>query len=325
MPVRSLFVATFLALTIPNATAGAKSDYLDAHSRLISDQDCPDARNMVAEFASAPANATYLRIQHIGDPGTAELAGEISRTVTWDVGMLSGYSIPLTSYALGQRGWRDVGPPSPASAFQLWCNGAGFVLNSSQFSHAAALTLEGPSVSVARDLEPAAAVFRNSTSALTIDGDIRVPWVQFDDAPVVDGTAQVSFFYYARDTTTGTLFAHVIALFGNRPPGVNGSGSEALSGDAYTAFAVSPLRATTFDGSPTRYVTVSPASATEQFVHGWSDRRFFRAHVTYEQFPAHAGRAEERIAPLDFAAARGLRCHDVWPAGRDLPGHWHGP
>lgn len=268
------------------AAAAAPPTYLDAHYRVLSAPDCVDARNMIAEFAPAPLNATYLRVQHVGDPGTAELAGEVANVVTWDVGTLSGLVLPAAAVADAQRGYRDQPPPDPASAFQLWCNGAGFVLNSRQFGHAVPLTLEGPSVSVARDFDPPLTVFRNATSALTITATVRVPWVAAESAPIIDGTAQVSLVYYARDMRSGTLFAHVIALFDNRAPGVNGSGTEAVSADAYTAFVVSPLSERTADGTPTRFVTRSPVSAAEQFVTGWSEPRNFRAHVTYAQFAA---------------------------------------
>lgn len=291
----SVAVLALVVATVAKSAAGAA--YVDARYRVISGPDCVDAANMVVEFAAAPKNATYLRIQHIGDPGTAELVGEIASVVTWDVGRLSGFSVPSPSYALAQRGWRDIGPPNPSSAFQLWCNGAGFVMNSRQFSHVMPLVLEGPSVSVARDLDPPADVFRNATSALTIEGSVRVPWVMTDTPPVTDGTAQVSFVYYAQDTTTGTLFAHVVALFDNRPSGTNGAGGEAVSADAYTAFVVSPLLPRTFDGTPTQFVTVSPLSAREQLVSGWSDQRFFRAHVTYAQFKSMLARLRQESLP----------------------------
>lgn len=281
------------ALALAAGAAAAPPDYLDAHFRVLSAPDCVDARNMVTEFDPAPVNVTYLRVQHVGDPGTAELAGEVGNVVTWDVGQLSGLSVPAAAIPGAQRGFRDLPPPDPASAFQLWCNGAGFVLNSRRFSHAVPLTLEGPSVSVARDFDPPLAVFRNGTSALTLEAGVSVPWVQSEAAPVTDGTAQASLFYYARDTVSGLLFAHVVALFDNRASGVNGAGTEAVSADAYTAFVVSPLRDTTADGTPTRFVTRSPLSAAEAFGQGWSERRYFRAYVTYEQFRAMLDRVRE--------------------------------
>ncbi len=254
--------------------------------RVISAPDCTDATGIIPELAPAPFNATYLRVQHIGDPGSAELEGEVANVVTLDRRRRDRFLPAAFHHAQAQRGFRDLGPPNPASAFQLWCNGAGFFINSRQFSHATPLTLEGPSASVARDLDPPATVFRDWTSALTIDADVSVPWVQYDGHPTAEGTAQVSFFYYARDTTTGTTFAHVIALFDNRAPGVNGTAGEAVSADAYTAFVVSPLRPTVFGGAPVQYVTVGAGSAHMRFETAWPERIHFRAQVTYDNFRA---------------------------------------
>lgn len=255
-------------------------------SRIISAPDCVDASRMVAEFDPAPLNVTYLRVQHIGDPGTAELAGEIAYPVTWDVGSRTGLAPPPSSYATTQRGFRDAGAPVESSAFQLWCNGAGFWINSRQFSHATMLTLEGPSASVARDLAPEAVMFRNGTSTLTIEASVAIPTVRQDTAPFTEGTAQVSFFYYVRDMTSGLAFVHVIALFDNRAAGVNGAGSEAISADAYTAFVVSPLAPTTSDNVPTQYVRAGAGSTTMHFVTPWSGSRPVKAEVPYERFRA---------------------------------------
>src|SRR5258706_14678720 len=93
---------------------------------------CADAANIIREEAPAPANATYLRVQHMGDPGTPEWLGEIANTITWDVGALTGLHAPPSA----QRGYRDAGPPGAASAFQLQCESAGFLINTRTFSHA---------------------------------------------------------------------------------------------------------------------------------------------------------------------------------------------
>jgi hypothetical protein len=295
--LRRLQQAVLLGAMLLAGLAHAAPDYANARYRVISAPDCVDAGNFVAEFGPAPVNATYARVQHIGDPGTAELLGEVALPVTWDVGAYTGISPPPSAHAQTQRGFRDIGPPEPASAFQLWCGAAGFFIDSRRFGHAVPLVLEGPSVSVARELAPAADVFRNWTSALTIDAQVRVPHVWSAAPPVADGTAQVSFFYYVRDTTTGTVFAHVVALFDNRPAGINGSGGEAASADAYTAFVVSPLARNLVDGTPTQYVTVSPASDTMHFVDGWQGPRFFRMHVGYDQFAALLGRLRRGALP----------------------------
>ena len=53
---------------------------------MLSPPDCVDAANFVSGFNAAPRNATYMRVQHVGDPGTAELEGAVANVVTWNVG-----------------------------------------------------------------------------------------------------------------------------------------------------------------------------------------------------------------------------------------------
>jgi len=294
---RALCGRGVLACALAACAPAQAADYVDAHVRVISPPDCVDASHMIAEFAPAPLNTTYLRVQHMGDPGTAELTGEVANPVTWPVGRLTGLVIPPNEYATTQRGWRDVAPPNPASAFQLQCGGAGFLINSRQFGHSDPVVLAGPSISIARDLDPIAAVFGNATSALTITASVALPWLDAPPAPLTDGTAQGSLFYYARDVTTNVVFAHLIALFDNRAAGVDGTGEEAVSADAYTAFVDSPLSAKLADGRPTQFVTVSPASAVAQFGRNWSEYRSFRAHVTYAQFRALLARLRATSLP----------------------------
>lgn len=279
------------------AVPAAASDGAEPIVRVVSAPDCVDARNFVKESDPAPLNVTHLRVQHIGDPGTEELAQEVANVVTWDVGSVTGLALDPASFAHTQRGYRDRGPPEPASAFQLACEGAGFFIDSRRFSHAVPVVLEGPSASVARNLAPGAHVFRSAASALTIEATIRVPVMQVDAPPVVDGTAQVSFVYYVQDTTTGTVFPHVIQLYDNREPGVNGAGTEAVSADIDSAFVVSPLHPVTGDGQVTRFVGADPSSSLLQYRVPWDEPRLFRAQVSYAQFAALLGRLNRDALP----------------------------
>jgi hypothetical protein len=278
-----------MAMLIASAAAG-DDDYGGAFVRVLSAPDCVDAANFVAGVDPAPVNATYMRVQHIGDVGTAELAEQVANLVTWDVGQFTGLSLPRATHAQTQRGYRDAGPPNPASAFQLACNAAGFYIDSRRFSYTKPVLLGGPNVSIARELVPPAAVFRNATSALTIEASIRVPFVYSDAPPVIDGTAQVSFMYYARDVTTGALFAHIVQLYDNRVAGIDGAGTEAVSADAFTAFVTSPLSAQATDGARTEFAAVAPGSSTVQFVEPWAQPRFFRVHISYARFQAMLAR-----------------------------------
>jgi hypothetical protein len=99
------------------------------------------------------------------------------------------------------------------------------------------------------------------------------------------------------DVTTNTTFVHVVALFDNRSPGVNGTAGEAVSADAYTAFVASPLLPSVFGGAPTQYVTVSPFSDRMHFNSQWSGQSFFRVHVPYEKFKAMLRRLKSESLP----------------------------
>ena len=129
----------------------------------VSPPYCVDAAGFVREFDPAPLNGTYMRVQqHIDDVGTAEVAGAVPSPVTWDLGQFTGLSPSPGPFAQTQRGYRDVGPPAPASGLQLVCNGAGFYIDPRTFSHQLPLVLEGPSAGTARDHSTPAAVSRDS-------------------------------------------------------------------------------------------------------------------------------------------------------------------
>ncbi|MBL0142018.1 MAG: hypothetical protein IPP91_08045 [Betaproteobacteria bacterium] len=278
----------------------------------VSAPDCVGAGNIIAEEAAAPFNATYVRVQHIGDRGTAELGGEVANRVTWRVGEFTGLFPPESTVGDFQRGYRDDPPPVSASAFQLWCNGAGFFINTWQFGHAIALVGEGPSVSIARDLSPAPAPFRDSGSALTLEAAIDVRHANYQAPHVGDGTAQVSFYYYVQDRTSGVVLAHLIILFDSRPFGVGGSGVESVGSDGHNAFVSSPLRETDATGAPVRFVRALPQSAPMRVVTPWARPDLFRAQVTRDMFGALLARL--KAGPLPAISA-GPEDYDVLSFG----------
>jgi hypothetical protein len=275
--------AAFLVAAVAHANPAARW-------RVVSPPDCPGAGHILAEDAIAPTNATFMRVQHIGDPGTAELAGEVANPVTWDVGALTGFH----AEARTQRGYRDVALPVGASAFQLDCVGAGFLINTWQFGHNWPLRGEGPSATIGRDLDPAPRIFANAR-AMILEARIAVPWAYTESPPVVEGTAQVSFLYYAYDRTHGNYVAHVIALFDNRPAGL--AGDELVASDGVTAFASSPLDDRGASGGAVRYVSVVPGSETMRFAAPFADARTFRAMVTVESFRALLERIQATMMP----------------------------
>lgn len=262
------------------ATAFAYAANPLARGTAVSPADCPDTRDMVVEYDAAPTDRTYLRVQHIGDPGTEELAAEAGNVVTWDVGVVTGFETGSGA----QRGYRDEPPPVATSAFQLACGGAGFFINTLQFSHRSPLVGEGPNVSVARDFGRPFPAFHDGAS-IVIEGTIRVPWVSNQRTPVVsEGTAQVGFFYYAQDSRSGMVIAHLLAVFDNRAPGTNGSGVESWGSDGHVAFISSPIAAVDGLGDPVRFLSYSPASATMQYQRGWQEPRRFVARISPDNF-----------------------------------------
>ena len=286
--------AAFVALA--TALPALASDHPASRFRAMSEPDCPSPMAIIAEAATAPTNQTYLRVQHIGDPGTPEWSDEVATVVTWDVGARSGYTPPPIENA--QRGYRDV---TGDSAFQLGCRGAGFYIDTSRFSHAVALVGEGPSASVARDFAPPKYLYSDGAS-LMLEATVALPSAATQAPPVDAGTAQLSFFYYVRDEISGSVFVHLVSLFDNRPWGSGGSGYESVGSDGVTAFVSSPLALTTAAGNATQYASVGPGSATMRTASGWSAAVTFRAVVTQEQFEALLARL--RAGPMPQLSPR---------------------
>ena len=244
--------------------------------RVLSGPDCAGASNIIAEEAPEPVNETHMRVQHIGDRGTDELRLEVANVVTWDVQQATGLYAP----SFAQRGYRDAPPPVAASAFQLYCDDAGFLLNSSTFSHSQPLFGEGPSAGVGRTLDPAPAAFDAVDSTLFLQARIAVPTSYSPALTSQLGVTSVGFYYYVRDTTTGTVIAHVIGVFDNRPPELFDFRNEFLSHDGITAFAGSPL------ASSARFVEPGRGSGTMRQAQTWDEPELFRADIPYARFKA---------------------------------------
>jgi hypothetical protein len=269
---RASTVAIFLFLSVAaHAQENPASRY-----RILSPPDCAGPANIVGERTAQPVNATFLRVQHIGDAGTEEERLEVANEVTWDVGEMTGLHAP----PFWQRGYRDAPPPVAASAFQLHCEAAGFFLNSSTFPHREPLFGEGPSARMERTLVPEPAAFEDVSSAFFIQARVAVPTSVSPALTSSLGVTQVSFYYYARDMTTGTLLAHVIGLHDNRPASSGGSGAEFIGHDFITVFAGSPL------ASSARFVQPGPGSATMRLAQTWREPEDFRADITYASFKA---------------------------------------
>jgi hypothetical protein len=279
MSVRSPAIAIAIAIALCASCAALAQDPASRY-RVLSGPDCAGPQNIIAEEAREPLNATFLRVQHMGDPGTAELANEAANEVTWDVGQMTGLHTP----AFAQRGHRDAPPPVAASAFQLACGDAGFLINSFEFTHTQPIEGAGQSVSIARTLEPWPRAFEDAQSRFFMQASIAVPTSYSPNRAPDSGVTAVSFMYYVVDATSGIALAHVIGLHDNRPAGVGGSGNEILANDGVTLFAASPLAAIDGSGTSVKFVEVPPQSGTIRYENGWTEPILFRADITYARF-----------------------------------------
>lgn len=310
--------AAGLAACMLVAGAGAAPGAPFARAVVVSPSDCVTPANIVAEEAAAPTGETYLRVQHIGDPGTAERRGEIANEVTWHVGALTGFDARGIPGA--QRGFRNEGLPVGTSAFQLSCDEAGFLINTWQFSHREPVLGAGPSVSVWRDLAAPLPAFAGG-AGIVLEAQLRAPWVLNQRPPVEAGTAQLSFGFYARDMVSGKYIGQVVQVFDNRPPGAGGV--EFASYDGVVNFVSSPAARVDFHGLPVRFATVAPGDPQIQYQAPWSEARRYRIIVTHANFAAaletlRAQRQPELSPrPEDYAIASFGIFGEVFPGTGD--------
>src|SRR5260221_12411551 len=123
MPV-SVRVAGVLAAALVGACSGGGTSPSSPQIETLSAPGCAGVENIVAENPPVTPNVTTVRVQHLGDPGSPELLGEVANPVTWDVGTLTGLHVPASA----QRGYRDAAPPVAGSTFRLQCDAAGFLI-----------------------------------------------------------------------------------------------------------------------------------------------------------------------------------------------------
>jgi hypothetical protein len=286
----------------------------------VSAPDCPGPGNIIAEEAVAPLGVTFMRVQNMGDPGTPEFAGEIANVVTWAVGDYTGFHPPDPAATGTQRGFRNEGPPTLANAFQLACDGAGFLVNTWQFSHSVPLIGEGPNVSIARDFVPGRQVFLDGRSIFGIEADIDLRHAAYQAPHVADGTAHLGFFYYAQDLTTGTVLGHVIGIFDSRAPGVGGALVEQLGHDGFNAFAFSPLLAVDGTGAPVAYVRIGPGSSAARSGEAWRERVRFNVQIPYPAFAALLARLRSGPLPAISPRPEDYRVGEFGVLGEVFPG-----
>lgn len=282
-----------LGLLLP-MHAGAEEQVL-----LTTRDDCVTATNGVIENSDPaiplPHDRAILRIGYWGDPGTHEREQSIGRTVQWNLGLATG----IQSAPAQQLGYYDLGMPIATSGIQANCSEVGVVINTFEFNHTEAVLGGGPFASYGEKLSLPAPIFPSSNRAaqrMLVRGEFKHPYHRWTEP---GSTGQINLVYYLQplwcpELYPGRLcpavelnnrvptFAHVIAVFDNRPA-VADAPLELSLHDGFHFFVSSALSPGT-ELAPVAFVTPSARSAT--YVRGnstWSDWRLFEAELSRAQ------------------------------------------
>lgn len=282
-----------LALLAGCLAAPAAAQNLAARGVRWATQDCLGPAGFVTQYDPVQPNRWTMRVQHMGDAGTVEQAQQVANPVTWDLSSLTG----LQASPAEQRGFRDD-PAGRASAFQMACGGAGFWINSAQFSHRLPISGEGPNAVLGRDLDPPMPF----GEGIVVSVDAKLPWMRTQTTALEEGTAQMWILWYVRDRRSGRAISQLVGLYDNRPAGIGGSGVEYVGTDGFTIFTSSPLRAVDGTGTPVRFIS-PPTMGQMSFVDTWSESRRFRVVVTAAQLREVILATRERIPQLSLDPA----------------------
>ena len=219
---------------------------------------------------------------------------------------LTGLTVPEPK-TRWQRSSRADSTADDSSAFQIQCYDAGSFINSWTFPFA---TIPGSGAHSAygydfHELELPRVFDHDPATDFVLQTSLEVPWVALWPSPTTGETpvGQVSLFAYFRDLITGKVFASLLLLFDNRL-GVNGNFESYVADDLRTPFVSMTLN------SHAGYATLSPSSGIATGVP-WTGLRFFRGHISQENFrnmvrDVNAYCAAHRDAPFCDAAPGSL-------------------
>ncbi len=262
-----------------------------------------------------PVSNFYLLVRYLGENAIeAAPAFDFSRLPD-DYGDRSLRGLPLTNLRVPdpkstwQRANRADATMDDSSAFQIHCFDAASFINTWTFPQRS-IEGGGPHAIYGysfNDPPPPPIFDAHPGTDFVLQASIEIPWyAQWPDATVLDQpNGQVNLFAYFRDRYTTKTFALLLAVFDNRFA-ANPTYRSFVAHDGGTPFVSMPL-----NGSAA-YATLSPYSSVFTGMP-WTGLRFFRAHVTQENF-RHAladinaycaGHAEARYcypAPLIWTA-----------------------
>lgn len=294
---RRELVSTALYILVVIVKSARAADLYDYQVSALKEPDCiTDASpSFFAEntqpseppHPTLPIERFYMIVRYLGDSSVAAAPafdfGRFPADYAWPPvrGIaLTDLSVPEPRPSW-QRASRADATMDNSSAFQMHCYDAASFINTWTFPDVA-VTGGGPHAIYGYSFdEPPPAIYDgNPATDLVLQAAIEIPW--FAEWPVpmaaagVEPIGQVNLFAYFRDSNSGKTFALLLAVFDNRFAGDPTYESFAAH-DGATPFVSMPLNASA------GYATLSPYSSTFGGTP-WTGLRFFRAHVTQENF-----------------------------------------
>ncbi len=235
-----------------------------------------------------PISNFYLLVRYLGDDAIAAAPSFDFSRVPDDYGDPSVRGRPLTGFRVPdpasswQRAKRADATLDNSSAFAVHCYDASSFINTWTFPPQS-ISGGGPHAIYGYSFNnpaPPAIFDSNPATDFVLQASVEIPWfakwagaaTAASDQPI----GQANFFAYFRDRYTGKTFALLLAIFDNRAV-EHPTYASFVSHDGQTPFVSMPLDASA------AYATLSPYSSTYTGTP-WSGLRFFRAHITQENF-----------------------------------------
>ena len=289
-----------IAVLAASAMSAGASDLASAQATPIKEPECiGDPSSLFFSQNVVPAEPPHptLPIGHYYEIVRYLGSGSVATPVSFDFGHIpQSYAwppfrgLPLTGFMVPdpkvsyQRASRFDADTDNSSAFQLHCYDAGSFINTFTFPHfpnspaGGAHSIYGYSFDAAQ-LPPV--YDSNPGTDFVLQASVEIPWFYSvaDPAapPGVVPVGQASLFAYFLDRQSGKTFALLAAIFDNRATAPGASLSPYVAHDGATPFVSTPI------GATSKYATISPYSASFTG-NTWSGVRFYRAHVTQDDF-----------------------------------------
>jgi hypothetical protein len=297
MNILTRFSTIFLAVCC--ACPGARS--ADLYQYEVSELKAPDClQDVSGAFFSQndqqtepihpvlPVSNFYLLVRYLGDNaiGAAPSFDFARFPDTYGDPSIRGWPLTNLSVPGPKSSWQRASRPDAtmdnSSAFQVHCFDAASFINTWTFSPRS-IEGGGPHAIYGYSFNspPPPAIFDgNPATDFVLQASIEIPWfARWTDPAALASEqpiAQVNLFAYFRDRYTGKTFALLLAIFDNRVA-ASPTYPSFVAHDGGTPFVSMPLN------NSAVYATLSPYSSTYVGVP-WVGLRFFRAHVTQDNF-----------------------------------------